>query len=1111
MAAPALDVGAWLDGLGLGQYGALFAEQQIDAEVLADLTDADLRGLAIPLGHRKRLLRALGKLPAPTPTAPTGVAPGAERRHLTVLFCDMVGSTALASQLDPEELRNVMRPFFDRCEEIITGTGGHPARYTGDGVLAYFGYPEAQEDAAERAVRVGLRLADAIPKMRNNAGFKLNLRVGVASGLVVVGDVLGEGAAREEAVIGEIPAVAARLQSLCGPGEVLISDATRRLLGRRFVLEDTGRRRLKGISEPAQVWRIIAERAVESRFVASRGGATNQLVGRGAELATLVECWRSACDGHGQVVHLSGVGGVGKSRLVRALRDRIRSEPHASLSLQCSAFHASTALYPIATRLQRLARLAADQPPEHRLERLSTFLRGQGLAGQLPLFAHLLALPAGGRDVPAAQATSRVLEAVAAWLLRSARRAPTLAILEDAHWADPTTLALLRLCVTRIAKERVLLVVTARPDFEPDWPEKLVPVSLRLTGLDPQQTAALADVVAGVPLAPELVRQICARTDGVPLFIEELTKAAVEANARAGVIDRAGPYAAIPATLQDSLLARLEGLGSPSREVAQIAAVIGREFSHELLLDVAGVPVGALDAAIVALERADIVRAAVNAPAPACIFRHALVQETAYNTLLHSRRRELHARIAATLVNHFTDTVASQPALLAHHFTQADMPPQAIHWWQLAAERSRSQSANVEAMLQYQNALELLERLPASEERDRQEVALRMQLSPAIVAAMGPAAAERGTNFASLVKLYARLRDPARMLPVMWNQCVVSFARCELVESAAKTRGYLRLAEARGDPVARTAGYLHLGHIDLLRGAIRSGLESLDLALTIYRPEHRAQSISDYGVDLHSLALSCRCLALQQLGRAEEAAALAEQAMREANDNGHFVAGAHVLFQIAFLHMIAGDVAATGRFAGDLAAFSDRHQGLYWHSHAEILQGWVMARTGRVEEGLAHMREGALQRGRMQGRAWEPQYVAQEAELLTEQGRGLEALRRLDDADALINATDHRVSEAEIHRQRARALAAEGAPDADAEAWLLSALRLARERGQMLWASRAAADLAAQRQRARAAAGQRATTIGSHGANSPSPASRSTAATPPPARPPQGQETPRSC
>lgn len=1076
MAAPASDVGVWLDGLGLGQYAALFAEQQIDTDVLADLTDADLQGLAIPLGHRKRLLRALGKLPAAAPTAPTGVAPGVERRHLTVLFCDMVGSTALASQLDPEELRNVMRPFFDRCEEIITGAGGHPARYTGDGVLAYFGYPEAQEDAAERAVRVGLRLVDAIPKMRNSAGFRLNLRVGVASGLAVVGDVLGKGAAREEAVIGETPAVAARLQSMCGPGEVLISDATRRLLGRRFVLEDTGRHPLKGISEPAQVWRIIAERAVESRFVASRGGATNQLIGRSAELATLVECWRSACDGNGQVVHLSGVGGVGKSRLVRALRDRIRSEPHVSLSLQCSAFHASTALYPITARLQRVVRLAADEPPEIRLERLAMFLRSQGLAGQLPLFAHLLALPLGSSDVPAAQAKRHVLEAVAAWLLRSARRAPTLAMLEDAHWADPTTLALLRLCVARIAKERVLLIVTARPDFEPDWPETVVPVSLHLTGLDPQQTAALAEAVAGVPLAPELVRQICARTDGVPLFIEELTKAAVEANARAGVIGRAGPCAAIPATLQDSLLARLEGLGSPSREVAQIAAVIGREFSHDLLRAVAGVPVGALDAAIAALERADIVRPAVNAPAPACIFRHALVQEIAYNTLLHSRRRELHARIAATLVRQFTETVASQPALLAHHFTQADMPREAIHWWHQAAERSRSQSANAEAVLQYQNALELLERLPASEERDRHEVALRMQLNPAIYAAMGPAAAERGANFASLVELHARLGEPARMLPVMWGQCVVSFARCELVESAAKTREYLHLAEAYNAALARTAGYLHVGHTHLLRGAIRSGLETLDLVLTMYRPEYRAPLISDYGVDLHSLALSCRCLALQQLGRAEEAVALADQAVREANENGHFVTLSHVLFQIALLHMIAGDVAATARFAGDLAALSERHQGVYWHSHAEIQQGWVMARTGRVEEGLARMREGAVQRARLQGRAWEPQYVAQEAELLTEQGRGLEALRRLDDAEALIKATDHRVSEAEIHRQRARALAAEGAPDADAEAWLLSALTLARERGQVLWASRAAADLAAHRQRAGVAAGERATT-----------------------------------
>jgi class 3 adenylate cyclase/predicted ATPase len=1057
------DVGAWLDSLGLGQYRDLFALQQIDSEVLQDLTDADLLQLEIPLGHRKRLLRALGRAPPQlAPAAPVGVAPGAERRHLTILFCDMVGSTVLASRLDPEDLRNIMRPFFDRCEEIIKGTGGHPARYMGDGVLAYFGYPQAQEDAAERAVRVGCQLVEAIPRMRNGSGSNLNMRVGIASGLVVVGDVLGEGAAREEAVIGEIPAVAARLQSLGGPGDVLISDATRRLLGRRFTLADAGRHDLKGLSGPAQVWRVTGERAVESRYVASRSSAANPLVGRNEEIAALVECWRSACDGNGQVVHLSGVGGVGKSRLVRALRERIRREQYALLVLQCSPFHVSTALYPIAARLQRAAGFVAGESPEQRLHRLTRFLQTQGLTAELPLFAQLLAIPSDGGDLPAAEAKQRVLETLIGWLLRSSRAMPTLVMLEDAHWADPTTLALLRLAASKIVRERVLVVVTSRPEFEPAWPDDIVPVSLRLLGLDPAQTTALAQAVAGVPLSPELVRQICARTDGVPLFVEELTKAVVEANARAEP-SLVAPHAAIPDSLQDTLLARLDGLGASGREVAQVAAVIGREFSHALLRHVADIPVLELDSSIAALEKAGIVRGWADPGGGSYTFRHGLLQETAYNTLLHSRRRELHARIAIALEEHFAETVASQPALLAHHFTEADVPPRAIHWWQMAAERSRRQSANVEATLQYQRALELLQRVPESAERDRYEVMLRNQLNPAIYAAMGPAAAERGANFAKLVELHARLGDTARMFPVMWGQCVVSFARCELTESAEKTREYLRLAEDRGDAVAQTAGYLHLGHTELLRGAIHTGLESLDRALALYRPEHRTALIGDYALDLHSLALSCRCLALQQLGHAGQAALLAEQAADEAKQGGHFVTISHVLFQVALSHMIAGDVAATQQFAKELAIFSERHQGVYWRSHADILQGWAMARAGRIDEGLTRMREGTVQRARMQGRAWEPQYVAQEAELLTSQGRGMQALRRLDEADALINATDHRVSEAELHRQRALALAAEGAPDADVEAWLCRALSLARARGQVLWASRAAADLAAHR------------------------------------------------
>ncbi|HEY1930606.1 MAG TPA: adenylate/guanylate cyclase domain-containing protein [Acetobacteraceae bacterium] len=1061
--AGTLDVGAWLEGLGLGQYRDLFARQQIDSEVLQDLTDADLLQLEIPLGHRKRLLRALGRAPTqPAPASPVGVAPGAQRRHLTILFCDMVGSTLLASRLDPEDLRNIMRPFFDRCGEIIQGMGGHLARYMGDGVLAYFGYPQAQEDAAERAVRVGCQFVEHIPRMQNGSGSKLNMRVGIASGLVVVGDVLGEGAAREEAVIGEIPAVAARLQALGSPGDVLIADATRRLLGRRFTLEDAGRHDLKNLSGPVQVWRVTGERAVESRYVASRSSAASPLVGRNEEIAALIECWRSACDGNGQVVHLSGVGGVGKSRLVRALRERIRREQHAIMVLQCSPFHVSTALYPIAARLQRAAGFVGGESAEQRLQRLRSFLQAQGLTAELPLFAQLLAIPSDGADVPAAEAKQRVLDAVVGWLLRSSRAMPTLVMLEDAHWADPTTLELLRLAASKIIRERILVVVTSRPEFEPAWPDDIVPVSLRLLGLDPAQTTALAETVAGVPLPPELLQQICARTDGVPLFVEELTKAVVEANARAepSLVPR---HAAIPASLQDTLLARLDALGASGREVAQVAAVIGREFSHALLRQVADIPEAELVSSIAALEKAGIVRGSAEPGGGIYMFRHGLLQETAYNTLLHSTRRELHGRIAVTLEEHFADAVASQPALLAHHFTEADVPPRAIHWWQLAAERSRRQSANVEATLQYQRALELLQRVPEAAERDRYEIMLRTQLNPAIYAAMGPAAAERGANFAKLVELHARLGDTARMFPVMWGQCVVSFARCELTESTEKTREYLRLAEDRGDPVVQTAGHLHLGHTELLRGAVGPGLESVDRALALYRPEHRSTLISDYALDLHSLALSCRCLALQQLGQTQQAARLAEEAAQEAKQGGHFVTISHVLFQVALSHMIAGDVAATEESARELAIFSERHQGVYWRSHADILQGWAIAQAGRIDEGLARMREGTVRRARMQGRAWEPQYVAQEADLLTSRGRTTEALRRLDEADALINATDHRVSEAELHRQRALALAAEGAPDADVEAWLCSALSLARARGQVLWASRAAADLAAHR------------------------------------------------
>ena len=1075
MAGPAADLGDWLEGIGLGRYRALFAEHRIDAEVLPYLTEADLRQLAMPLGDRRKLLHMIASAGLGDPSAvprPTTPSPAPERRQITVLFCDLVGSTALAAKLDPEDLRDVMRAYFDRCVEVIERLGGHVARFMGDGIMAYFGYPRAQEDAAERAVRTGCELAPEIASLQPAPGVSLEVRVGIATGLVVVGDILGEGSAREEAVIGATPSLAARLQAMAEPGAVLIGDNTRRLVSGLFGLTDLGLHELKGIEGPTRVWRVSALQTEPSRFDVARRTARKKTVGREGETAFLLERWTLACAGRGQAVLVSGVPGIGKSNLVRELGERIKAEPHRQVHLQCSPFHSSTALHPVIDFLRRLTGFDAGAAPAKWMNRISALLAVHDLADELPVFADLLLTPGATSAAPdgsTEQAKRRLLAALAEWLVRASRQAPVLLVLEDAHWADPTMLELLHIYLERIASESVLVVVTHRPEFDARLADRPGLSRLQLDGLPPDEVAELIGVVAGRALPEAFARQIIARTDGVPLFVEELTKTLIEAGLPGhGVEPDGGPAAPvphdIPETLQDSLLARLERLGR-GREVAQVAAAIGREFDHELLAAIATIPRPALDAAIAELRGAGLLHDLPDHGAPGYMFSHTLVQEAAYSTLLHSRRRELHARISWALEERFPEIAESQPAVLAHHYTEANLLAPAITWWQQAAERSRRQSANAEAIEQYQRALAALRRMPASAHRDQLEVALRSALDPAIYAAMGPASTEREENLVELSRLHKRLGDVARMLPVLWHQCVLIYGRCELPRSAEKTREYLRIAEREGDPHTRAAGHLHLGHTELLRGDVRTGLDHLDHALTLYRPADRPALIANFALDLRPFTNACRCLALQQIGAAARGAELGEAAVREAHEGGHFVSTGQVLFLVSMSRMIADDPAGVERFATELASLAARHQSVYWNSHADLLLGWAMARQGRLEEGLGRMRAGAAQRERMKGRAWVPQYLAQNAELLIAQGRTAEALRLLDEAEAVVAATDHRISEAEIYRQRAAALARARAPSTDVEALLHRALAIARERRQAMWEARAAADLAARKQR----------------------------------------------
>ena len=713
-----VDVGAWLRGLGLGRYEQVFGDNDVDGCVLPGLTAEDLEQIGVAsVGHRRLLLRAIADLAATMApagrTAPpdaerivhtTATAP-AERRQLTVMFVDLVGSTALATRLDPEELRAIMRAYYDACADIIARPGGHVAKFMGDGILAYFGWPMAHEDAAERAVRAGLQIVETMPRVVTAGTKPLAARVGIATGLAVVGDV---------------PNLAARLQQLAAPGTVIIADDTRRLLGGDFDLVGLAGVTLRGLPAPVQAWQVAGERArAASRFEARRAGGLAPLVGREQELALLLERWQLAGDGHGQVVLLTGEPGGGKSRLAEALDEQLTDEPHTRLLYQCSPQHTGTALFPIIAQLEHSAgfRRADEAAIRHaKLRSLLTRIGSDALTLAPPLAA-LLAIPANGgqpsEDVSPRQVKERSFEALLGLLQAIAARQPVLLVFEDLHWVDPTSLDLLRLLLELVPTLPVLAILTTRPAFAPTWPIDTPVVPLPLDRLLPPQAAALAECVSGKPLPPELLEQIVARTDGVPLFVEELTRAVLEA----GLLEDAGdryrlshplPAMAIPTTLQDSLMARLDRLGT-AKELAQFAACLGREFSHDVLAATADRDEAFLRAALDRLVDSGLVIRLGRPGAARYSFRHALVQETAYGSLLKSRRQTIHAHIAEMLTKRFPDIAESRPEWLAQHYMAGGRGERAAEHWLRAARRAKAAFANAEAEAHLHHCLAAVE------------------------------------------------------------------------------------------------------------------------------------------------------------------------------------------------------------------------------------------------------------------------------------------------------------------------------------------------------------------------------------------------------------------
>jgi len=717
-----MDVAEWLRGLGLEQYAPAFRDNDVDGEVLRRLTGDDLRELGVAsVGHRRRLLDAIAALgdaqPAseasPLPAPGRGAAGDAERRHLTVMFSDLADSTILASRIDPEELSEVIAAYHRCVAEVIGRFGGFLAKYLGDGVLAYFGFPVAHEDDAERAVRGGLEITRAVTGLAGG-GTPLSARVGVATGLVVVGEI---GSGEANAVVGETPNLAARLQAEAPLGGVVIAPATRRLTGDWFRYRDLGMRPLKGIAEPISLTQVLDERIEESRFAASRGALLTPFVGREQEIALLLDRWRLASEGEGQVVVLSGEAGIGKSRICEMLRERV-ADAGIRIRYQCSPYYTDTALYPVIAHLTAAARIEPAEPPERKVGKLERLIMPAAIGPEvaLPLLAELLAISPGDRYPALTMGPElrkvRTLQVLTEQLFALARRGPVLVLLEDAHWIDPTTRDWLDSVIEPIGAQRVMLLVTCRPEFQNPWGQHTNVTSLNLNRLAQRQSAALVVRAAGRSLPAAITEAVAARADGVPLFIEELTKSVLESGLLREVdgeliLDDPLPPLAIPTTLQSSLLARLDRL-SAAREVAQIGSAIGREFDYKLLVAVARLSESHLRQSLSQLEAAGLAFRRGNPPEAVYAFKHALVQGAAHDSLLKSRRQQLHARIAEAIERHYPETASRQPQLLAQHYTEAGFVERSARAWLEAGRLAASRSASQEAATQFARGIDVL-------------------------------------------------------------------------------------------------------------------------------------------------------------------------------------------------------------------------------------------------------------------------------------------------------------------------------------------------------------------------------------------------------------------
>jgi class 3 adenylate cyclase/predicted ATPase len=1084
-----MDIVVWLRSLGLEEYEAAFRDNKINERVLPNLTAEDLKEIGVgPVGHRRTLLEGIaalradasGKAPS-TDVGPPSSAPSerpedrAERRQVTVMFSDLVGSTALSARMDPEDLREVISAYQKRVAETVQRFGGFVAKYMGDGVLIYFGYPQAHEDDAEQAVRTGLELIAAVTALKAPA--PLQTRIGIATGVVVVGDLIGSGEAQERGIVGETPNLAARLQGIAEPNMVVIADGTRKLLGNLFELQDLGPKDLKGIAGPVRAWSALRTSLAEGRFEALHATGLTALIGRQEERELLLRRWSTAKTGEGQVVLLSGEAGIGKSRLTAALLERLASEPHTRLRYFCSPQHTDSAFYPIIGQMERAAGLQRDDTSLAKLGKLDALLAQTSTSkGDMALLAELLSLPNDGRypalDVSPQQRRQRTLEALTGQLGRLASQHPVLMIFEDVHWIDPTSLEALKRSVDQIKALSALLIVTFRPEFVAPWVGQSQVTSITLNRLGERDAAAIVASLAGnKELSADVLAEIVERTDGIPLFVEEMTKAVLEAESESAAqkATAAVPSSsvAVPASLHASLMARLDRLG-PAKEVAQIGAVIGREFSHALLAAVVSEPEADLQSTLERLTAAGLLLQQGVPPNATYLFKHALIQDAAYGTLLRGPRRALHARIAETLENQFADIAETQPELVARHCTEAGLIEKAAGVWGKAGQRSLARSALVEAAGQLTRALDQIKMLPSTPALRRETINLQVAFATVLFHVKGYTAPETIAAFEradAMIQeaeaLGERPEDELLRFSVLYGQWTGNFTSGNLERATEIAKQFLAAAERQTRSAPLLLAHRVMGGSLAILGELQAARLHLDQAVALYvAAEHRSLA-TRFGQDIGVAALGYRSWVLYRLGYPESALWDSEEALKSARELGQIGTLAYALLFASMVNLLRGGFGVAEDRADELLVLSEKYGLSYWKLLARLAQGWVFAATDRGQEAVKLISSGLSGLAKSRTTLFSPFGLMWLARAHAACGRVAEAQNALSEALDAVSKTNERWDEAEIHRTAGELAASRPRADPEmAESHFQQSLAIARRQEAKSFELRAATSLA---------------------------------------------------